>query len=225
MELYPYQTDVIAEIEGLLDSVSRICLQAATGSGKTIIAVELIRRAVARRERVLFIVHRLELIEQTSRKLLAFGIRHGLIKAGFPMHLDERVQVASIQTLFARAIRGKKTELPRAQWVFIDETHHVRAMSYEAIVKAYPTARVIGLTATPCRADGRGLGNVFQALVQCPDVAELTSLGYLVPAKVFAPVRPDLRGLRVQRGDYVEGARVSGSLSHLTENFSVLWLC
>ena len=74
-----------------------------------------------------------------------------------------------------------------------------------AVVEAYPDARIIGLTATPCRMDGRGLGNVFQELVQCPDVAELTRMGFLVPAKVFAPVRPNLKGVRVRAGDYVEG--------------------
>jgi superfamily II DNA or RNA helicase len=157
LELYPYQTAVIAEIESLISSVARICLQAATGSGKTVIASELIKRAVAAGERVLFIAHRLELIEQASQKLLAFDITHGIIKAGYPMRLGERVQVASIQTLFARAVRGRKIDLPEVDWVFFDEAHHVRARTYMAVVEAYPNARIIGLTATPCRADGRGL--------------------------------------------------------------------
>jgi superfamily II DNA or RNA helicase len=71
------------------------------------------------------------------------------------------------------------------------------------LVEAYPDAIVLGLTATPCRADGRGLGNVFQALVECPSVAELTPK-YLVPAKIYAPTRPDLKGVQVERGEYVE---------------------
>ena len=204
MELFPYQAALVAEIGALLaSSVSRVLLQAATGAGKTVIAAELIKRAVAVRQPVVFIADRLELITQASKKLLRFDIDHGIIKAGFDMHLGKKVQVASVQTLFARAVRNKKIDLPRADWVFIDEAHHVRAMTYMAIVKAYSAARIIGLTATPCRLDGRGLGNVFQALVQCPEVAELTRLGFLVPAKVFAPVRLNLNGLKAANGDYV----------------------
>jgi superfamily II DNA or RNA helicase len=69
---------------------------------------------------------------------------------------------------------------------------------------AYPKATVLGLTATPCRSDGRGLGNSFDVLVEGPPVAELIAAGYLVPTKVYAPTRPDLMGVKVERGDYVE---------------------
>src|SRR5262249_12714861 len=143
MELYDYQKDVIAKIEAFLaSSVSRICLQAATGSGKTVIAAELIKRAVAVRQPVVFIAHRLELITQASKKLLRFDIDHAIIKAGFEMHLGKKVQIASVQTLFTRAVRNKRIDLPPADWVFIDEAHHSRAMTYMAIVKAYPAARI-----------------------------------------------------------------------------------
>jgi superfamily II DNA or RNA helicase len=64
-------------------------------------------------------------------------------------------------------------------------------------------AAFIGLTATPCRGDGRGLGNVFDALIECPQIGELIELGYLVKPKIFAPALPDLRGVEVaSRGDY-----------------------
>src|SRR5690606_10690615 len=61
-----------------------------------------------------------------------------------------------------------------------------------------------GLTATPCRGDGRGLGNLYDLIVECPSVAELIEMGHLVPTRVFAPDRPDLTGARVERGEYVE---------------------
>jgi superfamily II DNA or RNA helicase len=120
IELYPYQAEIIRRIEEILASgdVSRICLQAATGAGKTIIAGMLIKLAVARGESVLVIAHTEEIIGQTSLKLVAFGIDHAIIKAGYPMRLHKKVQVASIQTLFARGIRNKKIELPQAVWVF-----------------------------------------------------------------------------------------------------------
>jgi DNA repair protein RadD len=62
----------------------------------------------------------------------------------------------------------------------------------------------LGLTATPCRGDGRGLGNVFQTIIQCPQVGELVEQGFLVPTRVYAPVDPDLHGVRILHGDYVE---------------------
>jgi superfamily II DNA or RNA helicase len=72
------------------------------------------------------------------------------------------------------------------------------------LVQAYPDAIILGLTATPCRTDGRGLGNVFQTLIQGPSVAELIRSGHPVPPKIYAPMRPDLSGISVARGDYVE---------------------
>jgi superfamily II DNA or RNA helicase len=64
---------------------------------------------------------------------------------------------------------------------------------------------VLGLTATPCRGDGRGLGGIFEAMIECPQVAELIERGYLVKTRVYAPVNPDLRGVETRKGDYVEG--------------------
>jgi superfamily II DNA or RNA helicase len=60
------------------------------------------------------------------------------------------------------------------------------------------------MTATPCRGDGRGLGSVFEEIVECPQIETLIELGFLVRTKVYAPSTPDLTGVRVERGDYVE---------------------
>jgi superfamily II DNA or RNA helicase len=182
----------------------RILLVAPTGSGKTVTAGATIAEAVRSGERVLFLAHRHELIMQASAKLHDFGIDHGVIKAGFPTRPGERVQVASVQTLHARAIRGTAMELPRADLVIVDEAHHCRAQTYRGIIESYPDAVILGMTATPCRGDGRGLGNVFEVIVECPPVAKLISNGYLVPARVYAPWQPDLKGVKVERGDYVE---------------------
>jgi DNA repair protein RadD len=153
---------------------------------------------------VLVLAHRRELIEQTSRKLCEVGVDHGIVKAGYPVRPGARVQVASIQTLHARAVRTRKIALPQASVVIIDEAHHVPAGTYMRLVQAYSNAVIVGLTATPCRADGRGLGNVFQTLIECPSVAELIRSGHLVRAKIYAPVRPDLSGISIARGDYVQ---------------------
>jgi superfamily II DNA or RNA helicase len=66
-------------------------------------------------------------------------------------------------------------------------------------------AILIGLTATPCRSDGLGLGAIFDILVECPQVSDLINLGFLVPTKTYAPAESalDLRGIHTQSGDYV----------------------
>ena len=75
--------------------------------------------------------------------------------------------------------------------VVIDEAHHVTARTYrQKILKRYPDARIIGLTATPCRRDGRGLGSDFEELIEGPQVDDLIQQGYLVGTKVFAPSTP-----------------------------------
>jgi len=203
--LHPYQAEVIERLkQAIAAGHRRLCVVAPTGSGKTVIAAEMIRGATARGQRVIFMGHRRELTEQTSQKLDAVEVDHGIVQAGFPARPSAKVQVCSIQTLHARAIRSGSIHLPPADLLFIDECHHARARMYETIIAAYPGAIIIGLTATPCRADGRGLGNTFHALIECPSVTKLTEDKYLVPARVYAPTQPDLRGIKVKLGDFVE---------------------
>jgi len=205
LALRSYQSEVIDRIAAEVAAGSRrVLLVAPTGSGKTICACAIVHKAVARGQRVLVVAHRRELITQASCKLHAAGVDHGIVLAGFPPRPHEAVQVASIPTLHARGVRTDTMEMPPADIIVVAETHHVRARTYRQILAAYPNAIVIGLTATPCRGDGRGLGAAFDVLVECPPVAELTAAGYLVAVTIYAPSRPDLSGVRVERGDYVE---------------------
>jgi DNA repair protein RadD len=203
--LRPYQADVIARVEEAIDAgQQRVLLVAPTGSGKTVIAAAIVASALERRQRVLFLAHRRELINQASQKLHALGVDAGIILPGFPMRLAEPVQVASVASLHARAVRTTRMDMPAADIVVVDEAHHCRARTYRRILDAYPNAIVIGLTATPCRGDGRGLGNIFETLIECPDVAELIAGDFLVRPKVYAPSTPDLKGIKVRNGDYAE---------------------
>jgi superfamily II DNA or RNA helicase len=160
--------------------------------------------AVAANQRVLFLVHRRELVQQASRKLYDVGLDHGIIAAGFPVRSDQLVQVASISTLHRRAVRSCIMLMPEAELLVIDEAHHGLARTWRRIIDAYPDTTVLGLTATPCRADGRGLGTLFESLVECPGIRELIEQGYLVPTRVFAPTKPDLEGIRTIAGDFDE---------------------
>jgi DNA repair protein RadD len=203
-ELRQYQIDVVERCrEQIAGGKKRICLVAPTGAGKTIVAGSMIAGAVGKTKRVLFLAHTREIIGQTSAKLQAFGIPHGIIAADLTRGEYHDVQVASVQTFWSRVMRSKRIAPPAADVLFVDEAHHIRARTWREIIDVYPNAVLIGLTATPCRGDGRGLGEIFDVLVQCPQVPALIKLGYLVPTKTFAPAPPDLRGVRVQGGDYV----------------------
>jgi DNA repair protein RadD len=150
------------------------------------------------------LTHRREIIIHSSQKLRDLDIGHGIIMAGTKPRPLENVQVAAIQTLHRRAIHAETMDLPPTDLLIIDEAHHCPAATYRKIIEAYPTAVLLGLTATPCRGDGRGLGSIFETLIECPQVAELIEQGYLVKTRVYAPINPDLRGVRTVAGDYVE---------------------
>lgn len=177
-------------------------LVAPTGSGKTTVAAAIIARAVDRGERVLFLAHRRELIDQAYARVLGAGLVES--EVGVLMANDGRrrpgaaVQVASIDTLRQRAH-------PRADVVFIDEAHRALSASYRKISAAYPHALHIGLTATPYRADGKGLGDAYDELIVVASPRELIAEGYLVEPRIFTVPRerrPDLRRVRVKAGDY-----------------------
>jgi superfamily II DNA or RNA helicase len=227
MKLRLYQDNVIDQFERkIAEGIRRIIIVAPTGAGKTVIASEIIMRAVAKSRRVLFIAHRDELLTQARDKLKSFEVTAGIIKAGRDKDARPQalVQVAGIQTLHARAVRAQTMELPPAEIVFVDEAHHCRAMTYQTIIDAYPNAIIIGLTATPCRGDGKGLGNIFQAMIECPQIGELIELGHLVKLKIFAPPPPDLRGVRVMStGDY-NTDELSAKMDPLVGDFVEHWL-
>jgi DNA repair protein RadD len=202
--LRPYQTDVIAKFYDVVkDGHRRIIVVAPTGSGKTIIGGTIIEDYVKRHQEVLVLAHRREIVGQTSDELRGLGISHGIIQAGYPHMPLATVQVASIQTLSRRAVRSERMALPPAKLIVIDECHHAPAKSWQEIIDAYPDAIILGLTATPCRGDGRGLGGIFQTMLECPQVYELQKLDYLVKSRVYAPSNPDLVGVDVRQGDYV----------------------
>lgn len=185
MSLRPYQERAIDELRACYQRGCRApALILPTGAGKTVVASEIIRLTVERGGRVLFLVHRAELLSQSVSKLERAGVTNlRIIQAGNDLGSPiAPVAVASIPTLTRWTDRQ-----PVASLVVIDECHHVMAKTWRRLADHYRDALLLGLTATPQRADGRSIGDVFDSIVVGSTVAELTSLGHLVPCRVFAP--------------------------------------
>lgn len=187
----------------------RILFVLPTGGGKTSVAAHLIHEATAKAWSTFFLAHREELINQCSKRLDDQGVPHGIIKAGNRRVNSSPVQVASVQTLVNR-IRPKEDAPPnlldvgyKCDLMIIDEAHRALASTYLECVNAFPDGMVLGLTATPVRSDGRGLGDLFNAIVTCSSPSELTEMGFLVPSRVFTtPLEPDLSKVKVKMGEY-----------------------
>jgi DNA repair protein RadD len=199
MNLRDYQQQAISDLRFAMQQGAKaplLCLP--TGGGKTIILATIAAQAAARGRQVLILVHRRELIHQTASKLAWAGLDHGIIAAGHPAS-DHAVQIASVQTLVRR--------LSRMAWqpslVIVDEAHHAAAGSWRQILEHWSDAYRLGVTATPCRLDGRGLSEAFDQLVMGPSVADLVFWGFLSAARIYAPpVVADLSGIRRRAGDY-----------------------
>ncbi|MEO1002929.1 MAG: DEAD/DEAH box helicase [Cyanobacteria bacterium J06638_7] len=201
MKLYDHQAEAIEGIRALCrQGARRVLLQLPTGGGKTVILAHLTAGAMAKGNRSLVLVHRRELLDQASDTLRRLGVPHGLIVAGRGMELALPVQVASIET-----VRRRLGRLPSDlfQFVMVDEAHHACSRTWREVLGHWPGATVLGVTATPARLDGRGLGEQFEAMVRGQSPAWLTEHGYLATARVFAPpLGFTTEGLRRWMGDY-----------------------
>lgn len=190
---------------------------APTGFGKTATAVEIVRQAVAKGRKTWFLCHLGEILHDTSTRLTAAGIRHGHIQSGRSSDYSLPVQIVAVATAARRA------HLPRPDLIIVDECHLAVARSYREVIAAAGSPRLLGLTGTPLRLDGRGLGEVFDRLVLTCGTADLVDEGLLSPVRVFAPPGADLTGLRKRCGDFDQGqasellsrpAVVGDALSH-----------
>ena len=208
LSLRPYQIEKIAEARVLMGQGKKsICLVAPTGAGKTFIAAHIIQSALLKGKRVLFLAHRRELIDQCAAKLRDLGVwDYNVVLSGHPhsRNPDAPVQIASIQTLIRR-------EYPPADLVIIDEAHHSAAGQYQTLLKNYPDAYVLGLTATPERLDGKGLDHIFHDLLNVASVPELVDSGFLVAPQCLGPsqeavaqLKAALAKVKVRGGDYAE---------------------
>lgn len=224
LSLRPYQLDGIARAREALRTHRSVLIVGPTGMGKTVLAAHMIESARAKGRRSLMVAHRKELIRQPFCKIVRAGCdprQIGIVLAGIRgdnSHLfgdeisehdaelwakwgrrrpDAPIQIAGIDTL-----RNRKV-WPEADFIVVDEAHRSLAKSYEKLWSAYPNAKIVGLTATPQRGDGRGLRAAFGAMVVVAKYSELVADGFLVePTAWTVPRTPDVSRVRVVGSDY-----------------------
>lgn len=185
--LRPYQDDGMRRVlAAFKEGARRILTIAPTGAGKTTLFSWLASRANGP---VLILVHRRELARQAANRLREFGVDFGTIMAGEKARPHARVQIASKDTLVRRLERG---HVPAAGLIVVDEAHLSTAETWAKILNHYPSARVLGVTATPWRLSGKPLASAYDRLIVVARPRELRELGFLSPYTGFSYKAPDL---------------------------------
>lgn len=203
IKLRDYQEKIISDVRAEWMAGRRsVLIVMPTGAGKTRVGSEIVHRSVTNGRQVLWLAHRLELVSQASAAFYHARIPHGLIVAG-EEHENCNVHIGSIPTVVRRLER-----IPRPDIIVVDESHHAPSKTWKKILDTFKTAYCVGLTATPMRLSGEGLGECFEALVEGPNVAELIRQGYLCPYRYFGR-KMDMRGVKVRAGEYARGEVVS----------------
>ena len=199
MPLYPFQAEQLDQCREAFRTCQSVIMQLPTGGGKTVIAGHLATLLNKRNKNVLVLVHRQELIDQFAHTLHDVGLGHDLsfIAAGKPSQGWCRFQIGSIMTCIRREIRFQP------DFIIIDEAHHCRAASWSKLLNRWKGVKTLGLTATPARLDGKGLGLHFDKIVVGKSMRWLIDNKYLAPFDYKVPASHlDMSGVRSQMGDY-----------------------
>ena len=205
MQLRPYQEEAKAAVLNEWDSgISKTLLVLPTGCGKTVVFAKIAEECVMRGKRVLILAHRGELLEQAADKIKkATGLVCSTEKAEEScLGSWYRITVGSVQTL----MRQKRLDMFSCDHfgtIIIDEAHHCITDSYQNVIKHFPDADVLGVTATPDRGDMKNLGQFFESLAYEYTLPRAIKEKYLSPIKaVTIPLKLDLTGVGTQAGDF-----------------------
>ena len=206
MKLHDHQKELVEKARQAIWTSRSICIVLPTGGGKTVvsayIANEILKQIPSKDCCILYLFHRKELIEQTAQTFGKLGLadKLGFIQAGVAATPWAKIQLASVQTMFRR--------LQTLQWlkpviIFADEAHHIRAKTWEDILDYFKDAFLVGLTATPARTDGKGLGTRLGKLVLGKEIRELQELGHLCGVRHIAPpIGVNFKSVKKLAGDY-----------------------
>ena len=172
MKLYDYQLDMMRRIDEAFKSHQSVMVQMPTGTGKTVLLAEQVKSEERRVKNpcVWIVVHRRELVKQIEETLAK-----QLDSSLFTLHSSLKPRVFSIQWLS----RHYQELEERPSLIVIDEAHHALAKTYAEMMNAYPEARKLGVTATPCRLNKRGFTDLFEVLLTSHSISNFIKDGYL----------------------------------------------
>lgn len=199
--MYSLETDQIESVDKLrnaLKTYNSVLLQGATGSGKSVIASHIIKKITDNNKTALFLVPRRELVRQMSMAFEESEIKHGFIAAGQSEHRN-KAMIASLDTF-----RNRLNFFP--DYAFMDECHYGQdKLDHVINFLKINNSKIIGLSATPWKLSGQGLGCWFDTMVLGPSIEWLIQNKRLSEYRAFSPHTPDLSGIKISQGDYAKG--------------------
>jgi len=218
LQLFPDQQELILKLREAMRKHKAILLQSPTGSGKTAMAVYMILKAVEKQSdlerlkdrKIIFTVPRKDLLEQTSDTLSSYNIQHSYLAAGKQFDPSAPVYIGMVPTMTGRIECEKDTgvltssKLPKGYIVLIDETHF-GSENLGKLIEFYKKqgAWVIGLSATPWKLNGQGLGIWYDFMVEGKPIQWLIENKRLSDYDYYyGRTKPDLSGIKVGDGDY-----------------------
>jgi DNA repair protein RadD len=200
--LRPYQARAESPIRSALREHQRVIVVGPTGSGKGKMISWLAAGASAKGKRVLIVVHRRELVEQTIAALAEEGSTPGVIAAGYTEVPNLSSQVAMVMSV-TQPQRLQRWAGWQPDLLIVDECHHLIARSWQQLIEVFPSSYMVGFTATPLRFDGKGLGRIFGDMIVVATTKELIGDGYLSPVQHFVPPEvPDFSTVTLRGGEY-----------------------
>lgn len=208
MELRPYQAEAKAAVFEQWDKGAfKTLLVLPTGCGKTIVFAKVAEDCVRQGYRVLILAHRGELLEQAADKIKKSTNLGCATEKAEQTCLGSwfRITVGSVQSM-QREKRLSQFSENYFNVIIIDEAHHCISDGYQKVLQHFPSAKVLGVTATPDRGDMRNLGEFFESLAYEYTLPKAIREGYLSPIKAMTiPLQLDLSGVSIQSGDFKAG--------------------